>query len=327
MGFGRIGRNIFRIVHKREDIEIAAIADIADPQALAYLLRFDTVHGRFPEPISVKGDSMYVRGRQIKMLTRREPGEVPWGELGVAIAIEATGQYRFRAQLARHLEAGAKKVILTVPPRDAIDATIVMGVNDHTLTRDHRIVSNASCTANAVAPIVKILNDAFGIDKGMLTTVHAYTNDQRLADVPHTELRRSRAAAENIIPTTTHSPRVIMTMLPELAGKLDGMAMNVPVRDGSIADLVTLMSRPLVVEEINEVVKSAAASRFRSIIEYTEEPIVSSDVIGNPHSGVFDALSTQVVGGNLVKTLTWYDNGWGYANRVVELIGRLTELS
>ena len=326
MGFGRIGRNIFRILHKREDIEIAAIADIADPQALAYLLRFDTVHGRFPEPVSVKDGAMYVRGRQIKMLTRREPGEVPWSELGVSIVIESTGQYRLRQQLERHLQAGAKKVILTVPPRDKIDAIIVMGVNDHTLVKEHRIISNASCTANAVAPIAKVLNDGFGIQKAFLTTIHAYTNDQRLADVPHTELRRSRAAAENIIPATTWAPQATKEIVPELSTDFDGIAMNVPVPDGSIADLVTLMSRPVTAVEVNEVVKSAAASRFRSIIEYTEEPIVSSDVIGNPHSAVFDGLSTQVVGGNLLKTLTWYDNGWGYANRVVELIGRLAEL-
>jgi glyceraldehyde 3-phosphate dehydrogenase len=326
MGFGRIGRNIFRILHGREDIEVAAIVDIADPQALAYLLRFDTVHGRFPDPVSIKGDAMYVRGRQIRVLTRREPGEVPWRDLGVTIAVEATGQYRYRAQLERHLEAGAEKVILTVPPRDPLDATIVMGVNDRILTKEHRIVSNASCTTNAVAPIAKILHDEFGIEKAFLTTVHAYTNDQRLADVPHTELRRSRAAAENIIPTTTWAPRAIGEIVPDLSNDFDGIAMNVPVPDGSIADLVSLMSRPVTVEEVNEVVRSAAASRYRSIIEYTEEPIVSSDVIGNPHSGVFDGLSTQVVGGNLLKTLTWFDNGWGYANRVVELIGRLAAL-
>ena len=326
MGFGRIGRNIFRILHGRDDVEVAAIVDIADPQALAYLLRFDTVHGRFPEPVTVKGEFMYVRGRQIKMITKREPGEVNWGELGVTMVIESTGQYRLREQLQKHLDAGAKRVILTVPPRDALDATIVMGVNDHTLTRGHRIISNASCTANAVAPIVKILNEAFGIEKGMLTTVHAYTNDQRLADVPHTEMRRSRAAAENIIPTTTYSPQVIEAMLPALKGRLDGMAMNVPVPDGSIADLVTLMSRPVTIEEVNEIVRSSAASKYKTIIEYTEEPIVSSDVIGNPHSGIFDSLSTQVVGGNLLKTLTWYDNGWGYANRVVELVWRLAEM-
>lgn len=323
MGFGRIGRNIFRLVYDRDDIEVAAIVDIADPRALAYLLRFDTVHGRFPEPVTVKGENMYVRGRQIRVLTKREPGEVPWKELGVSIVAECTGKYRHRAALERHLAAGAERVVLTVPPRDAIDAVIVMGVNDHTLTPAHRIVSNASSTANAVAPIVKILHEAFGIDRAMLTTVHAYTNEQRLADVPHSELRRSRAAAENIIPTFTYAPHVISAMLPELEGRLDGMAMNVPVPDGSIADLVLLMSRKVTAEEINEVVRSAAASLYRPIIEYTEEPIVSSDVIGSPHSGVFDGLSTQVVGGNLVKALVWFDNGWGYANRVVELIVRM----
>ena len=323
MGFGRIGRNIFRILSKRQDIEVVAIADIADPEALAYLLRFDTVHGRFPDPVIVKDRAMYVRGRKIAMLKCREPGEAPWGELGVQIAIESTGKYRLREQLERHLAAGADKVILTVPPRDAIDATIVMGVNDATLEPSHRIVSNASCTTNAIAPILKILHEGIGIRTAMLTSVHAYTNDQRLADVPHTEMRRSRAAAENIIPASTHAMTVIESMLPELAGKLDGMAMNVPVPDGSIGDLVTLMTRSVTAEDVNAVVQSAAGSRFRSIIEYSEDPLVSSDVIGNPHSGIFDALSTQVVGGNLVKTLTWYDNGWGYANRVVELIGRM----
>ena len=326
MGFGRIGRNIFRILHGRDDVEVAAIVDIADPQALAYLLRFDTVHGRFPEPVTVKGEFMYIRGRQIKMITKREPGEVNWAELGVSLVVESTGQYRLRAQLQKHLDSGAERVILTVPPRDALDATIIMGVNDHTLTREHRIISNASCTANAVAPIVKVLNEAFGIEKGMFTTVHAYTNDQRLADVPHAELRRSRAAAENIIPDDDLLAPGHRGDAPGLKGKLDGMAMNVPVPDGSIADLVTLMSRPVTVEEVNEIVRSAAANKYRTIIEYTEEPIVSSDVIGNPHSAIFDALSTQIVGGNLLKTLTWYDNGWGYANRVVELIGRLEEL-
>lgn len=323
MGFGRIGRNIFRLVYDRDDIEVAAIVDIAEPQALAYLLRFDTVHGRFPEPVTVKGEHMYVRGRQIRVLTKREPGEVDWKTLGVSIVVECTGKYRHRETLERHLAAGAEKVVLTVPPRDAIDAVIVMGVNDHTLTPAHRIVSNASSTANAVAPVVRILHEAFGIERAMLTTVHAYTNEQRLADVPHTELRRSRAAAENIIPTFTHAPHIIAAMLPALEGRLDGMAMNVPVPDGSIADLVLLMSRAVTAEEINEVVRSAAARRYRPILEYTEEPIVSSDVIGSPHSGIFDGLSTQVVGGNLVKALVWFDNGWGYANRVVELIVRM----
>ena len=281
------------------------------------------MHGRFGEPVSVVGDSMYVKGRQIKMLQRRAPGDVDWAELGVDIVIEATTQYRTRDILQKHLDMGAKRVILTVPPRDEIDAIVVMGVNDHVLEPDTRIVSNASCTANALAPICKVLHQAFGIDRGLMTTVHAYTNDQRLADVPHTELRRCRAAAENIIPTETWSPEAVGRILPELEGKLDGMALCVPVPDGSCVDMVTLMRRPVTAEEVNEVVKSAAASRLREIIEYTDEPIVSSDVIGNPHSAVFDGLSTQVLGGNMLKTVTWYDNGWGYASRVVELIQRL----
>jgi glyceraldehyde 3-phosphate dehydrogenase len=323
MGFGRIGRNVFRILYPRDDIEVVAIVDIADPKGLEYLLRFDTVHGRFDEPVWVSGDSMYAKGRQIRMLQRRAPGDVDWGAMGVDIVIEATGQYRTRAILEKHLQTGAKRVILTVPPRDKIDAVVVMGVNDHVLKPNVRIVSNASCTANALAPICKVLNDAFGIERAFMTTVHAYTNDQRLADVPHSELRRSRAAAENIIPATTWSPQAVEEIVPELEGRLDGMALNVPVPDGSIVDLVSLMKRTVAPEEVNEVVKSAAATRFKSIIEYTDQPIVSSDVIGNPHSAIFDGLSTQVIGGNLLKTLTWYDNGWGYAERVVELVVRL----
>ena len=326
MGFGRIGRNVFRIVHQRDDIEVAAIVDIAEPSALEYLLRFDTVHGRFEDPVWVKGDLLYAKGRGIRILQAKSPGDVDWAALGADIVVEATGQYRTRALLQKHLDRGAKRVILTVPPRDALDALVVMGVNDRVIGPNTRIVSNASCTANALAPICKILDDAFGIDRGFMTTVHAYTNDQRLADVPHSEMRRSRAAAENIIPTLTHSPAVVESILPQLAGKLDGMALNVPVPDGSTVDLVTLMERPITAEEVNETVKSASLTTFRGIVEYTEQPIVSSDVIGNPHSAVFDALSTFVLGGNLLKTITWYDNGWGYATRVVELIGRLAAL-
>ncbi len=323
MGFGRIGRNVFRILYPRDDIEIRAIVDIADPQALVYLLKFDTVHGRFPDPVSYKAGKMFVKGRAIPMLTRTAPGDVDWAELGVDIVIEATTKYRTRAELQRHLDRGAKRVILTVPPRDEIDAVVVMGVNDHILTRESRIVSNASCTSNALAPICKVLHDAFGIERAFMTTVHAYTNDQRLADVPHSDLRRSRAAAENIIPTTTWSPRAVQQILPELAGRLDGMALNVPVPDGSVVDLVALLQRDVTAEEVNEVVRSAAATRFKRIIEYCEDPIVSSDVIGNPHSAIFDSLATQVLAGNMVKTLTWYDNGWGYAHRVVEVVERL----
>ena len=325
MGFGRIGRNVFRILYPRDDIEIVAIVDVADPKGLEYLLKFDTVHGRFEEPVWVTGDSMYLKGRQVRMLQRKAPGDVDWGAMGVDIVIEATGQFRRRELLQKHLQMGAKRVILTVPPRDEIDAMVVMGVNDHILRPEHRIVSNASCTANALAPICKVLNDAFGIERGFMTTVHAYTNDLRLADVPGAEMRHSRSAIENIIPTTTWSPQAVDRILPELKGKLDGMALNVPVPDGSVVDLVALMSRPVVVEEVNEVVRSAAASKFKHIIEYVDQPMVSSDVIGNPHSAVFDGLSTGVLGGNMLKTLTWYDNGWGYATRVVELIYRLAE--
>jgi glyceraldehyde 3-phosphate dehydrogenase len=324
-GFGRIGRNVFRIVHARDDVRVEAIVDVAEPAALEYLLRFDTVHGRFRDPVSVVGDSMYVKGRQIRMLKRAAPGEVDWRALGVDIVVEATGRYRTREVLERHLAAGAKRVILTVPPRDEIDALVVMGVNDHVLGPATRIVSNASCTANALAPICKVLHDAFGIRRAFMTTVHAYTNDQRLADVPHTDLRRSRAAAENIIPTDTWSPRAVGRILPELEGRLDGMALCVPVPDGSCVDLVSLMERELTAVEVNEVIRSAAATTYRNVIEYTDQPIVSSDVIGNSHSAILDGLSTQVLGGNLLKTVTWYDNGWGYASRVVELILRLAQ--
>ncbi len=328
MGFGRIGRNAFRIIQQHHpEIDVMAIVDIAAPNQLEYLLRFDTVHGPFTEPFSVKGDAMYVRARQIRMIQKKEPGEVDWRELGVDIVIEATGKYRVRSMLERHLEAGARKVILTVPPRDEIDAVIVTGVNDHILTSQHKIISAGSCTSNCLAPIARVLNDAFGIDKGFMTTVHAYTNDQRLADVPHEDLRRSRAAAENIIPTVTWSPQAVERILPELAGKLDGIAVNVPVPDGSTIDLVTLMRRPVTVEEVNEVVKSAAQSTYKKVIEYATEPIVSSDVIGNSHSAIFDSLSTAVLGGNLLKTISWYDNGWGYATRVVELVEKLASLN
>jgi glyceraldehyde 3-phosphate dehydrogenase len=326
MGFGRIGRNVFRILHDHDDIEIVAIVDIAEPQALEYLLRFDTVHGRFEEPVWVKGDALYTRGRAIRLLQAKAPGDVDWSALGVDIVVEATGQYRTRAMLQKHIDRGAKRVVLTVPPRDEVDALVVMGVNDHVLGPNSRIVSNASCTANALAPICKILDDAFGIERGFMTTVHAYTNDQRLADVPHTEMRRSRAAAENIIPTVTHSTKVVESVLPQLAGKLDGMALNVPVPDGSTVDLVTWMKTDVTAEQVNEIVKSASLTTFKGVVEYTDQPIVSSDVVGNDHSAVFDGLSTFVLGGNMLKTITWYDNGWGYAMRVTELIGRLAAL-
>jgi glyceraldehyde 3-phosphate dehydrogenase len=328
MGFGRIGRNIFRISRGIPDIDITVISDIADPKGLEYLLRFDTVHGEFKEPFTVADGNMYIAGKQIRMLDGKEPGDVPWAQHGVQIVVEATGKFRTRPQLLRHLEAGAQKVILTVPPRqqEDVDLTMVSSVNDDMLKPEHRLISNGSCTANALAPIVKILNDGFGIRHAFMTTVHAYTNDQRLADVPHDELRRSRAAAENIIPATTWAPMAVEQILPEMKGKMQGIAMNVPVPDGSVVDLVTLMERSVTVSGVNNLVWSAAqGDRYKRIVEYCDQPIVSSDVIGNLHSAIFDSLSTAVIGDNMLKTLTWYDNGWGYAARVIELIHKVAQ--
>jgi glyceraldehyde 3-phosphate dehydrogenase len=325
MGFGRIGRNLFRISRGIPDFEIVAICDIAEPQGLEYLLRFDTVHGRFKEPFKVTDGFMYIDGRQIRMLNAKEPGQVPWAQLGVQVVVEATGKYRTREWLQKHLDAGAQKVILTTPPRDRIDMVVVMGVNDALLRPEHRLISNGSCTANAVAPVVKILLEGFGVRQAFMTTIHAYTNDQRLADVPHSELRRSRAAAENIIPASTWAPMAVERIVPEMNGRISGLAMNVPVADGSVVDLVTLMERDVTRDEVNSLVWSAAEGSYRNIVEYADQPIVSSDVVGNSHSAIYDSLATVVIGGNMVKTLTWYDNGWGYAARVAELIQKLAQ--
>jgi glyceraldehyde 3-phosphate dehydrogenase len=325
-GFGRIGRAVFRILAERTDVKIVAVNDIADISAMAYLLRYDTVMGRFPGEVKIDGKSLSAGKQKTQMLAVPDPSQLPWKELEVDIVVESTGRFTKRAALEPQLAAGAKRIILTVPAKDEIDNTIVVGVNDHTLTADHRIVSNASCTTNCLAPIAKILHEKFGIVKGMMTTVHAYTNDQRLADVPHTDFRRARAAAENIIPTTTGAARAVGKVLPALKGKLDGLAIRVPVPDGSIVDLVTLMEKEVTIEAVNAAIREAAAGSMKSIIEYTEDPIVSSDVIGNTHSAVFDSLATQVVGGNVLKTLTWYDNEWGYSCRVVDLIDLMAKL-
>lgn len=324
MGFGRVGRNIFRILHNLDHFQVVAIADIAEPKALEYLLKFDTVHGRFPDPISVKDNYMYAKGQQIRLLNAKEPGDAKWSEVGADIVIEATNKFRTRAHLEKHLEAGAKRVILTSPAIDEVDAIVIRGINDALLKPNHRSVSTSSITANCAAPILKILNEAFGVERAFMTTVHAYTNDQRLADVPHTDLRRSRAAAENIIPTDTWAPRAIAKVMPELEGRIDGMAMNVPVPDGSNVDLVIETKRPVTVDAINEVVRSAAGTQFKGIVEYMSDPIVSSDVIGSEHSAIFDSMATQVLGTNMAKTISWYDNGWGYAKRVVEVMERLS---
>jgi len=326
-GFGRVGRSVFRILNRMDGMEVVAVNDLADNEALAYLLKYDTVMGPFPGEIKIDGDTMRTRFQTVKMMDFTDPAELPWKELGVDYVVEATGAFRKRAQLAKHLEAGAKKVILTVPAKDEIDCTVVLGVNESDLKPDHRIVSNASCTTNCLAPIAKVLHENFGIASGVMTTVHAYTNDQRLADVPHTDWRRSRAAAENIIPTTTGAARAVGKVLPALAGKLDGLAMRVPIADGSIVDLVTTLEREATAKEINEAVRAAADDdRMKSILLYSEEPIVSHDIVGEPHSCIFDAPLTQVVDGSFAKTLSWYDNEWGYSNRVVDLLKLLDEI-
>ena len=260
------------------------------------------------------------------MLMERDPAKLPWGELDVDFVIEATGVFRTRDALQAHLDAGAKRVVLTVPPKDAVDEMVVLGVNDDVLDPTDVVVSNASCTTNCLAPLAKVLDDAFGLERGVMTTVHAYTNDQRLADVPHKDLRRSRAATENIIPTTTGAAKAVGKVLPALDGKLDGMAMRVPVPDGSTVDLVVELGKDVTVEEVNAAVKAAADGPLKGILQYSEDPLVSTDIIGNPHSSIFDAASTQVLGGNLVKVLSWYDNEWGYSNRVVDLIARMSQM-
>jgi glyceraldehyde 3-phosphate dehydrogenase len=325
-GFGRIGRSVFRILADRPDVEVAAINDLYENEQLAYLLKYDTVMGVFPKEVSTDADSMTVDGRRIRMTEEKDPARIPWGDLGATIVVEATGALRTRARLEGHLAAGAKKVILTVPPKDEIDAMIVIGVNDEKLRREHRLVSNASCTTNCLAPVAKILDDRFGIEEGFMTTIHAYTNDQRLADVPHKDLRRSRAAAQNIIPTTTGAARAVGKVLPKLAGRLDGIAMRVPVPDGSVVDLSCRLSRPATARQVNDAMRAAAAGPMEGILEYSEVPLVSSDIIGNPCSSIFDALSTAASPDGYLKVVSWYDNEWGYSNRVVDLIDRMARL-
>jgi len=327
-GFGRIGRAVFRIIASRPDsgLQVVAINDLSDDDILAYLLEYDSVMGRFEEEVTVEDGVMKVGDHEIKMLMERDPTALPWKDLDVDIVIESTGVFRDRASLQKHIDAGARRVILTVPSKDKVDETVVLGVNDDQLDSDDIIVSNASCTTNSLAPLAKVLDDNFGIRKGVMTTVHAYTNDQVLADVPHQDLRRSRAATENIIPTSTGAAAAIGEVIPNLAGKLDGMAMRVPVPDGSTVDLVVELDRDVTVEEVNAAVRAAAEGPMIGIMEYVEDPIVSTDIIGNPHSSIFDAGGTQVLGGNLVKVMSWYDNEWGYSNRVVDLAQRLAEV-
>ena len=324
-GFGRIGRSVFRILNQRDDMEIVAINDLFDHHALAYLLKYDTIMGRFGESVNIVEDELITGNNTVKMLKVRDPKDLPWKAMGVDVVVEATGIFRTKESLTSHLNAGASKVILTVPAKDQIDFTVVLGVNDHNLRPEHQIISNASCTTNCLAPMAKVLNDAFGITQGLMTTTHAYTNDQRLADVPHKDWRRSRAAAENIIPTTTGAAKAVGMVLPELKGKLDGLAARVPVPDGSVVDLVIEVENNVTVDDVHDVVRQASESaNMRNILEYNEKPIVSSDIIGNPHSSIYDAPFTRVTAGRYIKTLNRYDNEWGYSNRVVDLINLIS---
>ncbi|MBI9037163.1 MAG: type I glyceraldehyde-3-phosphate dehydrogenase [Bacteroidales bacterium] len=325
-GFGRIGRSVFRILNARDDIKVVAINDLFDNKVLEYLLKYDTIMKGFGQYVHLEGDYLITPHEKVKMLSIKNPLELPWKELGVDVVVEATGIFRTREKLTPHLEAGAKRVVLTVPAKDEIDFTIVIGVNDEGLKPEHKIISNASCTTNCLAPMAKVLNDSFGIIEGLMTTTHAYTNDQRLADVPHKDWRRGRAAAENIIPTTTGAATAVGKVIPELKGKLDGMASRVPVPDGSIVDLVVEVAQDVTVDEVNAAVRIASKTpKLKNILFYSDEKIVSSDIVGNSYSSIYDAEFTAVLGKRLIKTLNWYDNEWGYSNRVVDLILKLKD--
>ena len=326
-GFGRIGRTITRIAKLRGHFDIVAINDIAAPDALLYAFKYDSIHGRYPGSAEIHGDTMNIDGDPFMILSERDPANLPWAELKVDYVVESTGVFRKIDQIQNHLDAGAKRVILTVPCKDPLESTVVMGVNDEVVNADSRIISNASCTTNCAAPLAKVLNDTMGIRRGLLTTVHAYTSDQRLIDAPHKkDMRRSRNAATNIVPTSTGAARAIGQVIPALNGKLDGIAMRVPVPDGSVVDLTLELERDTTAEEINSVMQRAAMGPLKGILEYSTEPIVSSDIIGNSHSSIFDAPLTQVMDGNLVKVVSWYDNEWGYSSRVEDLIVRLARM-
>ncbi|MEE4191665.1 MAG: type I glyceraldehyde-3-phosphate dehydrogenase [Halieaceae bacterium] len=322
-GFGRIGRSVFRILEDVEGIDVVAINDLFDPDALRYLLNYDTIMGPFGKDLKLEDGHFVTPNSRTRLVSERDPAALPWKELGIDAVVEATGVFRTREGLEKHLQAGAGRVILTVPSKDEIDYTVVLGVNDDGLKADHRIISNASCTTNCLAPMARVLNDSFGIVEGVINTVHAYTNDQRLADVPHSDWRRSRAAAENIIPTSTGAAKAVGKVLPELEGKLHGIAARVPVPDGSVVDLFVKLGRSVEVQEVNDAVLAAAEGPLKGILEYCERPIVSSDIIGNSHSSIFDAGFTGVTGGQYLRVLNWYDNEWGYSCRVCDLLERV----
>ncbi|MFH1862204.1 MAG: type I glyceraldehyde-3-phosphate dehydrogenase [bacterium] len=325
-GFGRIGRLVFKAGYRDPNVIFVGINDITDAATLAHLLKYDSTHGRFPDPVSHDAENLIVGGKKYPVTAIKNPAEIPWKAYGADVVVESTGVFRDRVNLEKHLHAGASKVLLTVPSKDEIDALIVLGVNDDMLKKDHKLISNASCTTNCLAPMVKVLHDKFGVERGLMTTIHAYTNDQRVLDMPHKDLRRARSAAVSIIPTTTGAAKAVGKVIPALKGKMDGMAFRVPVMDGSVVDLVAMLSRSATKDEINAAMREAANGRLKGILEYTEDPIVSADVIGNPHSSIFDALSTFVMDGNMVKVVAWYDNEWGYSCRVLDLIKKAMSL-
>ncbi|MBW2228935.1 MAG: type I glyceraldehyde-3-phosphate dehydrogenase [Deltaproteobacteria bacterium] len=326
-GFGRIGRTITRLAKLRGHFNIVAVNDLASPEALHYAFKYDSIHGIYPGSVEISGDIMNVDGDPFVMLSEPDLARLPWKEMKVDYVVESTGKFRKIAELEQHLDAGARRVLLTVPSNDELDATLVMGVNDHVVNGDSRIISSASCTTNCAAPVAKVLHETVGIKRGLLNTIHAYTSDQRLVDSPHGgDMRRSRNAATNIVPTSTGAARAIGLVIPELAGKFDGLAMRVPVADGSVVDLTVEMERDTSVDEINDAMRRAAEGPMRGILEYNVAPIVSSDIVGNSHSSIFDAPLTQVLQGRLVKVVAWYDNEWGYSSRVEDLIVRVAKL-
>lgn len=318
-GFGRIGRNVFRASLERSDVEVVAVNDLTDAETLAHLLKYDSVHGTLDATVEARDGSLIVDGREIRVLSERDPSKLPWSEHGVELVIEATGRFTKRDDAAKHLTGGAKKVIISAPAKDA-DQMVVVGVNEDTYDpARHDVISNASCTTNCLAPFAKVLHEKFGIQHGLMTTVHAYTNDQQILDLPHKDLRRARAAGESIIPTTTGAAAAVGKVLPELAGKLNGMAMRVPTPNVSVVDLVAVLDKNVTAEEVNEALREAAEGPLKGILAYSEEPLVSRDYNGNPHSSIIDGLSTMVIGEKMIKVVSWYDNEWGYSNRCVDL--------
>ncbi len=324
-GFGRIGRLTYRALLAKSNVEVVAINDLTDAKTLAHLFKYDSVHGKFPGEVAVDGDSMIVNGNRFKVMAEKDPANLPWAALGVDIVVECTGIFRNREKMSKHLTAGAKKVLLSVPSdsKEDVDATIVLGVNDETMTPDMKLISNASCTTNCLAPIAKVLNDSFGIKKGLMNTIHSYTNDQIILDAPHKDLRRARAAAVSIIPTKTGAAKAIGLVIPALEGKMDGFALRVPTPDGSLVDLTCELNLNVTKDEIHAAMKAAANGPMKGILQYLDEPLVSCDIIGNPHSSIYDSELTKVLGGNLVKVIAWYDNESGYSQRLADLVVKM----